>query len=177
MSLYQHYDDQLSSHGIELHPSELHGLLIGYLCAVKGGAAKNQRQAIYRAWIGDEVPAGLAELLEASFASAMENLDEFADFDFTLLIPGDDVSIAERARGVGAWCGGFLAGFGESGRQLDPDKDAEVSEAMSDLAKIAGMTDEVPDSEENEADLMEIVEFVRISALLIFAASEVRGAH
>ena len=40
---------------------------------------------------------------------------------------------------------------------------------MRDLASIAAMTDDVPEGEENEADLMEIVEFVRVSTLLIFA--------
>ena len=36
------------------------------------------------------------------------------------------------------------------------------------------MTDEVPEGEENEEDLAELEEFVRISVLLIFAESEAK---
>ena len=39
------------------------------------------------------------------------------------------------------------------------------------------MSEHVPDSEENETDLMEIGEYVRISVLLIFAACAGRASR
>ena len=67
--------------------------------------------------------------------------------------------------------------FGETGRQLDVNEKSDVHEAMKDLASIAAMTDAVPEGEENEGDLMEIIEFVRVSTLLIFAETKTSGAH
>ena len=101
----------------------------------------------------------------------LESLGEFSDFDFSLIIPSDDESIAERVEAVSLWCSGFLSGYGESGRQLSSDDASDVKEALLDLSRIASMSGEVPEGEENESDLTEIVEFVRISTLLIFAAT------
>jgi uncharacterized protein YgfB (UPF0149 family) len=39
------------------------------------------------------------------------------------------------------------------------------------------MSEEVTEGEENESDLTEIVEFIRISTLLIFAETESKGTH
>lgn len=169
MPVFKHFQDQLTSYGIDLHPSELHGLLMGYLCAVKKQSKRDGRVSVYRSWMDDELPAEMVDLLEEAFNEGLENLEEFSDFDFKLLLPDDDASIGERAAGVGLWCSGFLSGFGETGRQLDVNEKSDVHEAMRDLASIAAMTDDVPEGEENEADLMEIVEFVRVSTLLIFA--------
>ena len=44
----------------------------------------------------------------------------------------------------------------------------DATEILTDFARIAGISDEVTDGEENEVDLMEILEYVRISVLLIF---------
>lgn len=150
---------------------------MGYLCAVKNQSQKDGRLAVYSGWVGDSVPEELAELLEGAFNRGLENLEEFSDFDFSLLLPDDEAPISERAQSVGLWCSGFLSGFGETGRQLDVNDKSDVHEAMRDLASIAAMTDDVPEGEENEADLMEIVEFVRVSTLLIFAETSSPGAH
>ena len=93
------------------------------------------------------------------------------------MIPGDDESITDRAEAVSLWCSGFLSGFGESGRQLDADDVSDVKEALQDIGRIAAMSEEVPEGEENESDLTEIVEFIRISTLLVFAETGSKGAH
>jgi len=93
------------------------------------------------------------------------------------VMPGDDEGITERAAAVFLWCSGFLSGFGESGRQLDADDASDVKEALQDMGRIAAMSEEVTEGEENESDLTEIVEFIRIITLLIFAETESKGAH
>ena len=42
-----------------------------------------------------------------------------------------------------------------------------MSEALKDFAGIAAVTDMPEDSEENEQDFMQIVEYVRVSAAVI----------
>ena len=154
-------------------------MLVGYLCAVREGVGKQQRESLYREWVGGSLPPGLAVLLEESHAGALENLDEFADFEFRLLVPESKTPIHERARSIALWCGGFLSGFGESdkGSELTGEAMKNVQEALQDLGRIAAVTDVVSQGEENEVDLAEIEEFVRVSTLLIFVETGSRGEH
>ena len=177
MSLFSSFKDELSVHGIDLHPSELHGMLVGYLCAVKQDSQVDQRTALYQQWIGSTIPPGLSTLLEEEATQVLENLDEFADFDFQLLIPPDDAPIGERAGAIASWCGGFLSGLGESGRSTGAETDRTVQEVLQDLGRIAAMTDEVPEGEDNESDLTQIEEFVRVGALLVFAEGVGGSTH
>ena len=177
MNVFDHFRDELSRASVDLHPSELHGMLVGYLCAVKDSSGPGQRKSLFEAWIGCQVPTSLVNMLEEAYKQSLDSLGEYADFDFTLMIPGDDEGITERAESVSLWCGGFLSGFGEAGRHLDPGGASDVKEALQDMGRIAAMSEEVTEGEENEADLTEIVEFIRISTLLIFAETESKGIH
>jgi uncharacterized protein YgfB (UPF0149 family) len=177
MSGYRSLQNELSSHRIDLHASELHGMLTGYLCAVKDASTTAQRRALFGQWCDGNLPESIATFLETAFSHSLDNLGEYADFEFNLLLPTDEAPIDERARSIAIWCSGFLSGFGESGRQIDKSDESDVSEALEDLAKVAGMTDEVPEGDENEADLIEIIEFIRISTLLIFAENSKTGTH
>jgi hypothetical protein len=56
-----------------------------------------------------------------------------------------------------------LSGFGAA------KSSGDVMEALSDFERIASLRETVEESEENESDLFEIIEFVRVSVLLIFA--------
>ena len=174
MITFPNFQDELSSHKTDLHPSELHGRLIGYACAVQAGSDVDRRSSLYRTWLDGDVSDGLREILEAAHSHALEHLDEFSDFEFALLMPSDDEPIGIRAGALAHWCSGFLSGFGESGRNIEGE---DVKEAMQDLSRIAAMTDDVPEGEENEVDLNEIIEFVRVSVLLVFAGLKPTGAH
>lgn len=174
MTTFPNFQDELSFHNADLHPSELHGQLVGYVCAVQNGSDADRRKTLYRTWVDSDVSATLTGMLEEAHLHALEHLDEFSDFEFSLLMPSDDEPISMRASALALWCSGFLSGFGESGRTLEGD---DVQEAMADLARIAAMTDDVPEGEENEVDLHEIIEFVRVSVLLIFAGLKPTGAH
>ena len=127
--------------------------------------------------MGGHAPASVVNMLEEAYAQSLDSLGEYADFDFKLVMPEDDEGIAERAEAVFLWCSGFLSGFGESGRQLDADDASDVKEALQDMGRIAAMSEEVTEGEENESDLTEIVEFIRIITLLIFAETESKGTH
>ncbi len=175
MSTFSSLQQALSSQKSDLHASELHGRLVGYLCAVKDQASDERRMALYSDWLGAAPSDVVRKSLETAYTNIVDNLGEYSDFDFNLLIPDDEEPISERVLAVSLWCSGFLSGFGETGRSLD--RGSDVAEAMTDLGRIAAMSDEVPEGEENEADLVEIVEFVRISALMIYADGAKGEAH
>ncbi|MEM7196554.1 MAG: UPF0149 family protein [Pseudomonadota bacterium] len=179
MASFKDYLDEFAREGIDIHPSEIHGLLIGHLCALKADSSASKRATLYEAWLEWSPQESTVKLLEEDFKLAKEALEEYSDFDFRLLIPSDENPISERAEAIATWCSGFLSGFGEAGRfdNSDTDSAKNVREALQDLGQVASMTDDVPEGEENEADLYEIEEFVRVSTLLVFAESDVRATH
>jgi uncharacterized protein YgfB (UPF0149 family) len=144
---------------------------------VKDSSGPGQRRSLFEGWMDCQAPTSLVNMLEEAYKQSLESLGEYADFDFILMIPADDEGITERAESVSLWCSGFLSGFGESGRQLDAADASDVKEALQDMGRIAAMSEEVTEGEENESDLTEIVEFIRISTLLIFAETESKGIH
>ena len=116
------------------------------------------------------------------------------DISFSPFIPDDDELIDLRIEAVSFWCKGFLGGFAEaqifdrnnSGGSSDTEvKSLEhafsdnVQEALTDIAAISKvvLADEGSDehrdsseiSEQAEKDLMEVVEFMRLVTLTIFA--------
>lgn len=157
----------LSELDVEITSSEFHGLMTGYLSA-NTKSSSEERRALFEEWLDMQLrPDGLA-ILEALYVNTVESLGESSDFEFRVLIPDDETSIAQRSEALSRWCTGYLSGFGSAGHFEQADLGDDVKEAFSDFSKIAGMNEAVPDSEENEVDLMEICEYVRISVLLIF---------
>ncbi|MBT4163043.1 MAG: UPF0149 family protein [Gammaproteobacteria bacterium] len=170
MSTYSNFQNELNAHGIDLHASELHGLLVGYACGAKEGQ-RVQREALYSDWLGGDVPAELFKRLESAYTGTLESLDEYADFGFRLMMPEDSQPIHERVKSLALWCSGFLSGLGESGRRIDLAGE-DVGEILGDLGRVAAMTDHISEGEENEEDLAEIEEFVRVGVLLVFSEKD-----
>ena len=157
----------LSAHNIEIGAPEFHGLMTGYLCANINSTA-DVRLGLYQDWLKAGVDTSEMEIFEKLYRDTLESFEEFSDFEFRVLVPNDDMSIATRSLALSLWCLGFLSGFGSAGRYDEGSLGEDVTEALTDFSKIAGMAEDVPDGEENEVDLMEISEYVRISVLLIF---------
>ena len=175
MTSYAQLQNELALQSDELHASELHGLLVGYVSGA-GDIQSSRRLAMYESWIGDRVEDSFKKLLDEAFDATLENLGEFADFEFRLLVPDDESPIHERVRAIALWCSGFLSGLGESGRSVD-SLAGDAAEALTDLARVAALSDEVPEGEENEEDLAEIEEFVRVGVLLIFSEMNPPATH
>lgn len=154
----------------ELNPSaaEAHGVLCAMLCAGDVRAEES--------WIADLlVGADDAELATRECRRTLEDLaaftrEEFADLQrgFTPLLPDDSATLAERALGLYDWSRGFLYGLGLAG--VDAGRlSAQAQEAFADFTAITHLDlDDLNDSEENEQALMELTEFVRVAAMLVY---------
>lgn len=84
-----------------------------------------------------------------------------------LLLPSDDAPLAERAAALGQWCQGFLGGFGLTARE--GALSGEAVEVLQDLASIAQVQSALEDSDDGESDYMEVMEYLRVAPLLLFA--------
>jgi len=92
------------------------------------------------------------------------------EMGFALWLPDDDEPLEERTAALARWCSGFLAGLGSAG-QLDA-LSSEAREAIGDLQEIARAELATPDEEgpannEDESAYAEIVEYVRVVALVL----------
>jgi uncharacterized protein YgfB (UPF0149 family) len=164
-SPYAAFAALLASAGKPVSPAELHGLLLGRSCAGAGFEAD--------AWIADAV-----ELLGAEPADnvrqALIGLQEMvkgelggSDVTVVLLLPGDDAPLGERAKALGQWCQGFLDGFGMI--VGNAALSAEAMEVLQDLSAIAQVQSALEESEDGESDYMEVMEYLRVAPLLLFA--------
>lgn len=150
-------------------PSELHGVLCGCLCAgARPNASAWLQLAADRLDIGsftqETSKVGMLEL----YNQALTQL-QATDLGFEPLLPDDEQLLALRAGALGGWCQGFLSGFGQYGKQTDASLSDEAREVLGDLGQIAQIADDDDDSDDNESDLMQIQEYVRMAALLLFA--------
>lgn len=154
---------------LAVSPAEVHGLLAGQVAAGARFDADTLLRVVSElmdisAPTRETTKLGLIGLYQCTLTQF-----ESPDFNFELLLPDDDELLAQRAEALGSWCSGFLSGFGlHSGCQ--PELSTEAQEGIRDLAHIAQIAaDSDVDSEEDEADLMEVQEYVRMAALLIFS--------
>jgi uncharacterized protein YgfB (UPF0149 family) len=142
--------------------SELHGSLTGYLSA--GGTAG-----------ADEWPAALEiepdphiplrhEVLRRLHHDCRAALDD-PDLGFEPLLPAPDVPVEQRADALVDWCRGFLGGVGLAGAAQSLSADA--NEVLADLGRIAASRFDYENAEEDETALSEVLEFVRVGALLL----------
>ncbi|MGD8429062.1 MAG: UPF0149 family protein [Ectothiorhodospiraceae bacterium] len=164
---YEPLKDALEAVGAAPGASEAHGLL----CGMMSGPERADRAS----WIalvldgthprGDEAKICLAQLAQL-FDATGESLED-AELGFQPLLPGDDAGIGERAEALGDWCRGYLAGLGMGGLQSRRELPKEVSEVLRDLGDIGQVEADAVDDEENEEAYAELVEYVRVGALLV----------
>lgn len=107
-------------------------------------------------------------------ASAAQLADR--QFGFELLLADDDASLAERSGSLFDWCRGFLGGFGLAAGK-EPPLSEESREALDDLAKFAAATAQEDGDQDDEDALVEIEEFVRVSALLLYGDCVLGPSH
>jgi uncharacterized protein YgfB (UPF0149 family) len=103
--------------------------------------------------------------------------------EFDPLLPDDDAPLEDRVEALGAWCQGFLYGYGSAteGRRTPPTGD--VAEVLTDLAEISrGGATGLDTEEVEEGAYTELVEFLRVGVQTIYdeqgdAPPAARGAR
>jgi len=153
----------LAAAGSTVHAAEAHGCLCGALCVRRGyGRAEWFDEILPDATVGEGSP--LAQLGEATLAALAG--DELA---FQPLLPDDEQPLTDRVEALGAWCQGFLYGFGAAGTANRAALPADVTEVLGDFAQMShagGVGAEALEVEEEA--YAELVEFLRVGVQLVF---------
>lgn len=157
----------LANHEMVVDGAEIHGMMCGMLC---GGMPLSEQQ-----WLvvlqdtmnqGEPIADTVIEQLQQVFNETCQQLVD-GQFGLNLLLPDDEQPINDRGLALINWVQGFMAGFGLFQQKLSQCSE-EVREALEDFSDIARMEEPMNDDDESEQALQEVVEYVKISALLCF---------
>ncbi|HEX7814920.1 UPF0149 family protein [Dyella sp.] len=148
--------------------AELHGSLCGFLAG--GGKIGRQSLLAVLQLDGEGVQPGAQDqaLLERLVKQCEAELDD-PELGFEPLLPADDRPLPERAEALVDWCRGFLGGFGLAGTDAHASLSDEAKEILRDLGSIAGAELDFGEEGDDEDALIEVHEFVRVGAMLLFA--------
>lgn len=164
---YEKLTQQLEQHNVLSDAAEVQGILCGMLC---GGMPLEDRE-----WLkpltdfihqGEPLSADLQQHVYAFYNQICQQLLE-AEFALQLCLPDDAAPINERGLGLINWVQGFMLGFGLHQADLTGCS-TDVKEALEDFAEIARMDEGMPEDEESEKALFEVIEYVRITCMLCF---------
>lgn len=148
-------------------PSFVHGMLVGLMTG--DGDIKET------VWIKKLIEEAQIKSVKESFLQVLHQLYLDTDaglngsgFDFEMCLPDDQEPVEFRAAMLGHWAEGFLYGMGLLGKS-DKPMEREVTEFLSDLGDIAriDVADLSESGDDEENDLTEIIEFVRMGVLMV----------
>jgi uncharacterized protein YgfB (UPF0149 family) len=150
--------------------SEAHGVMCGFICLGHRSDALSWWQ-----FVAGEVPERVArentqsqplfELYRYSWQSITQ-----MDHQFELLLPGEDVSLNDRAEALGDWCHGFLLGLGLAGLVLDNDIYQELRDALLHISEISNIDyDRIDVTDEEKLAFFEVREYMRFATLALYA--------
>lgn len=163
-------------------PAELQGLAGGYIC---GRACKDLNKDENRtkkdsdaAWLDaatqvmdlhsedlDEATlAGLGALRETVLQALQDS-----NYAFEMLLPDDALPLVDRIRAVSEWAQGFLNGLGQAAEGIGEHLDDDAQSFLRDLAEVVQVDIQTEELEQNEVFLVELVEYIRIGTLSIYA--------
>lgn len=149
-------------------PSEAHGILCGQL----SGGIKGDQVAWFKEYISNLGVKGEPwENTREWFCQLHKfTLDELADdqFNFMPLLPDDEDPLDARLGSLAEWCSGFLAGFGSAGSRKPEEFTEDALTALRDIQQISQVDTEIDEEEDGEAAYFEVLEYVRMAALMIF---------
>ncbi len=173
---YNKVPEMMSKVGTAVGPAELHGLLCGFLCL----GQKTNGQPWLDTLLGELDTPEAAEQSQALLVELYDISDahlQDEDLTFSLLLPPDDECLNLRVGALGEWCQGFLAGLGFAGIAQSESNDDEIDEILADISEISKVDfDFMPGSEEDEVAYTEIVEYVRMAAILLFTEYQTEQA-
>lgn len=151
--------------------AELHGLIAGIFTTSHNLKASivSLHNVIPEPNATDDVIQNGIKTLEKLCAITALQLEDH-EFDFHLLLPSDDATLAVRTEAVGLWCQGFVSGLGEGGLSLKNKNADELAEIIHDLTAIGRIdTLEIAESEEEEVAHHELVEYVRVVVMTVYS--------
>ena len=151
-------------------PADLHGQLCGLLCA--GNLLKTEdiiNLATEQMMLDSALKEATQDKIIALYREAQAQLKS-SDLDFCILLPDNSDPLSIRLESLTQWCHGFLTGYGLSGiNQKDLSEEAQsILLDFTRIVKVDTSMDAMLESDSSEGDFVEVCEYVRMAALMLF---------
>ena len=156
-------DGQLEA--VEL--SECHGAACGLICRHPASQPDTFLGMLDTLELLKNPDHSLAAQLAELYRATVSQIDD-EQLRLVIWLPDDEEPLEERTEALAHWCTCFLAGLGSGSEFNDDALSEDVTAALSDIQQIAmaEMTGD-GDSEEEEAALIEIVEYIKVVTLMM----------
>lgn len=162
--------DVFVTESISASPAELHGQLCGYLASGVALPLEDWLTMVAQlcdidGWKEEASRAAIVEMYQAT-----QTLFQNGEYALKPCISDDDAPLNERGKTLAQWAHGFLAGYGLSGRKEALSD--ETKQVLQDFANISAMQsemDDLEDNNDNDADVTELTEYVRLSAMMLYS--------
>ena len=115
---------------------------------------------------GDALAAERLELLRQLYNGTRAQLNQ-EELGLELLLPDQSEDFGGRLIALADWCQGFLYGIGAAAVAPDEALDDEARECLSDILEISKLAHDAEAGDEAELQYAEVVEHVRMAALLL----------
>ncbi len=160
---FSNLEETLKKLGAHVGAAETHGLLTGMISM----AAASSNESALRSALLESLECGKPSkkqwgVLNAAGTQIKDDLNG-VECGFNMLLPNDEEKLSARIDALGFWCRGYLSGLGLAGVTQDQLHNDTVKELVQDLSQIAHVSIETDESEEDEENYMELVEFVRVA--------------
>jgi uncharacterized protein YgfB (UPF0149 family) len=161
---------------IQKEPSEVHGVLVGMLVRTDGKDVNDWVELLELIEIDTSVLDDRAKAILQDVYVKTRSALASDEYEFQLLMPADDYELGERASALAVWSSGFISGFGLASKHKAA-LDSNLVELLNHLHSISQLDDQLGESEENEKDLYELYEYVRLGVLTLRQAAQEDVSH
>lgn len=164
---YDQWSNLLDQAGVMAAMAEVHGLISGLLSA---GVKPEPEQIlpILSDFLNDgqALPISIQKQVEQLIQATAADLNQ-ADFSFSLVLPTDDDSLAERLEAMVEWAQAFLVGFAvqQTDLSLLPADVREAIEQLSEVTRIDIHASADTNDEENDESYFLVLEHIKIMVL------------
>lgn len=165
---YDEIADCLDRGGLDVLPSEVHGIACGVLSGDNGASKIKWVQALVPEIEPGNVLQGEAiKQLGNLFDQAQKGLQD-SEFKFELFLPEEDDSLASRMEALQDWCQGFILGMTMAGVKDYGELPEDTKDLLEDFINIGSSGEfDYEDEQESEIAFTDISQYVRVGALLI----------
>jgi len=169
---FDQMNSTLSDYGEFESPSFLHGMLMGLLCADNDLDITIWIKKLLQEAQVKKIKESLLVSLHEMYLTTQKGMNG-SGFELELCLPDDDAKLSYRLHMASQLCEGVLYGIGLGGglSEMEHELSEDVRDVIQALGEISRVDISVDldkdESQGSEADLVEIVEFIRVSILLL----------
>ena len=150
----------------EISGAELHGAVSGLICAFPQITPEDCFGLVF----GEE---NISHKQEESFVGLFnytwQSLQQM-DFEYNLLLPDDDEPLGARIEALADWCHGFVTILQMSPEEHKSTWSEDVKSVIDNIQDVTFIdTESTEDSNDDEVAYVELVEYVRLGILMIYA--------